>query len=158
MLAFFALGLLLLLVLVAASRWYVDSKPQEIIRVLMWGLLTLGMGIVVWLALSGRLIAALAALPAVLLWLARIFTGLRYARIFDRMMGGANRQHQNRSSNPSTNMSRVDALKVLGLHEGVSAQEIKTAHRRLISHLHPDVGGSDYLAQQINQAKDVLLG
>ncbi|MBL4748188.1 MAG: DnaJ domain-containing protein [Magnetovibrio sp.] len=55
-------------------------------------------------------------------------------------------------------MSRVDALKVLGLHEGVSAQEIKTAHRRLISHLHPDVGGSDYLAQQINQAKDVLLG
>lgn len=54
-------------------------------------------------------------------------------------------------------MSRSEAYQVLGIEPGASDQEIKDAHRRLISNLHPDHGGSSYLAAKINQAKDILL-
>ncbi len=59
---------------------------------------------------------------------------------------------------PKTAMDRDEALQVLGLSDGASRDDIKAAHRKLISGMHPDHGGSDYLAAQINQAKDVLLG
>lgn len=59
---------------------------------------------------------------------------------------------------PRTDMTREEALAVLGLAEGASEQEIKAAHRRLIQRVHPDVGGSADLAARINRAKDVLLG
>lgn len=55
-------------------------------------------------------------------------------------------------------MSRAEALDVLGLDDGASELDIKDAHHRLIDGLHPDHGGSTYLAAKINQAKDALLG
>lgn len=61
-------------------------------------------------------------------------------------------------SGASGTMDRTEALQVLGLEEGATAAEIKAAHHRLIAGLHPDHGGSDYLAAKINEAKDVLLG
>ena len=59
---------------------------------------------------------------------------------------------------PRTDMTREEALAVLGLKEGVTADEIRAAYRRLIQRMHPDVGGSADLAARINRAKDVLLG
>lgn len=60
-------------------------------------------------------------------------------------------------ANGSNQMDRTEALDVLGLHENASRQDIIDAHRRLISSLHPDHGGSSYLAAKINQAKDTLI-
>jgi hypothetical protein len=60
--------------------------------------------------------------------------------------------------NPRVDMTRQEALSVLGLAEGASADDIRAAHRRLIQRVHPDVGGSADLAARINRAKDVLLG
>ena len=56
-----------------------------------------------------------------------------------------------------SDMSRDEALAVLGLGEGATPDEIKAAHRRLIQRVHPDVGGSADLAARINRAKDILL-
>jgi len=57
------------------------------------------------------------------------------------------------------NMSRREALEVLGLSEGASREDIVKAYRNLIRKVHPDsAGGSTYLATKINQAKDALLG
>jgi hypothetical protein len=77
----------------------------------------------------------------------------------DRRLGGDWRKAQRSPPSGSrTDMSREEALAVLGLAEGATAEEIKAAHRRLIQRMHPDVGGSADLAARINRAKDVLLG
>ena len=51
-----------------------------------------------------------------------------------------------------------EARAVLGVEIGATESDIKQAHKTLISQLHPDHGGSDYLAAKINDARSVLLG
>lgn len=54
------------------------------------------------------------------------------------------------------NMTRNEALSTLGLADGASKDEVIAAHRRLIQRLHPDRGGTTYLAALLNRAKDTL--
>jgi hypothetical protein len=67
------------------------------------------------------------------------------------------RQGWHAQAGKGSGMTAAEAYSVLGLKPGASAEEIRSAHRRLMKDFHPDKGGSDYLAIKINQAKDVLL-
>jgi len=72
-----------------------------------------------------------------------------------RQQAGAHGQHP--PSKGSDEVSREEALQILGISSDASEEEIIEAHRRLMQKLHPDRGGSAYLAAKINLAKETLL-
>ncbi|ODT07911.1 MAG: molecular chaperone DnaJ [Mesorhizobium sp. SCN 65-20] len=69
----------------------------------------------------------------------------------------ADRNDGQRVAPGSGAMTKEEAYKILGLEAGAAAADVRKAHRRLIQRLHPDLGGSSFLAARINEAKDVLL-
>ena len=68
--------------------------------------------------------------------------------------------HDSRNRNDTSgfdNMTRQEAYQILGLEPNASQEEIHQAWRRLIKGVHPDSGGSAFLAGKINAARDILL-
>jgi|TARA_B110000261_G_scaffold17791_1_gene17784 hypothetical protein len=71
--------------------------------------------------------------------------------------GGKQESKDNYANRNFSEFSDDEAFKILGLDESASQEEVIKAHKRLMQRLHPDRGGSDYLAAKINTAKDQLI-
>jgi len=113
---------------------------------------------------AGRALEELAPLQVAQLWRDCRFDDPQSARILEAYLDRVHpdwREDMARhdgAAAPREGMSREQALAILGLPADASEDAIRRAHRDLIIKLHPDRGGSSYLAAQINEAKEVLIG
>jgi hypothetical protein len=115
-------------------------------------------------AFAGRELESMSPAEMALLWQDCRFADPRSAQLIEAYLDRAHpswREDLARAqAEPGTAgfMTREEAYEVLGLKPGASEDDIRRAHRELMLKIHPDRGGSSYLAAKINQAKDVLLG
>lgn len=153
-------GLLVVALLWLSMRWYAGARPPAIKRAMIW--IACGLGLLAVLAIgSGRAGAAVPALmgAGAALWRAygikRMIDGWRAGRAGTQAGGG----NAGTSGKPPTagRMTSREAREILGLTAEASLADVKAAHRRLAQQMHPDRGGSSYLAGQINAARDVLI-
>jgi small-conductance mechanosensitive channel len=160
---------LILLIAVAAIAlilWHKikNAKGDERSRMIFWSIVV-SIGVILGLlAVTGHLNIITAAIAGLIALVPRAMQLVKYLPLVSRLykqQGAHARQSQNTRSSPprgKQSMSREQALEVLGLKPGYTKDDVIQAHRRMMQKVHPDRGGSDYLAAQINQAKDVLLG
>jgi hypothetical protein len=143
---------------IGARQWWKKSSLTSAQRGKAVALAVLA--IILVLAVSGKLNPLFAALAAAvpIAWkllavLSRhLPTALKAWHLFNQ-----NATKAGTTNGVATNLDRTEALQILGLDESASRDDIINAHRRLIQKVHPDRGGSDYLAARINLAKDILL-
>ncbi len=145
---------LVLIGVIGYLGWYTTPAWRK--RALR-SILLYGAGIfVLVLVLTGRLPWLFALICAALPWLNRALAAKRAWRIFGKFRK-PEADSRRRGPTPGGSMDVAEAYEVLGLAPGAGRQEIIEAYRKLMHKIHPDRGGSDYLAARINQAREVLL-
>jgi hypothetical protein len=153
------LGGLVLFTLIGGLRAFERASVTSIKMLVAWVAALGGLTLALLLILSGRGGAAIGALV--------MFGPLIWQKIQAARLQSYARQPPSGSApgagtwGPAPSggpMTRQEAYQVLGLRAGASEADIREAHHRLMRRAHPDVGGTEWIATRINQARDILLG
>jgi len=138
-----------------------EQRKKLIMTTIIWSVIA----ILALLAVTGKLNVITAIIASAVAMAPRLLGMLKYLPLAERFYKQAKSGQQSsqqagqqNSSRQSNAMSEEEALAILGLKPGATREDILAAHKRMIQKLHPDRGGSDHLAAQINRAKETLLG
>jgi len=102
--------------------------------------------------------SAIVGVPLMLVGFGALRRGFRAGRAQDRGAHGGYGSSAGAGANAaSAHMSTDEALDILGLEPGADADEVRAAHKALMVKLHPDHGGSAWLAAKLNAAREYLL-
>jgi len=127
---------------------------------------TVGLGavglILLYFFATGRLNGLFAGFGLLVAFVLRLMpTLIRYGPqlhlLWTKFSGAKQSSSHTREAPTSSTMTIAEAYQVLGLQACATEDDIIGAHRKLMQKLHPDRGGSDYLAAKINSAKKILL-
>jgi hypothetical protein len=134
------LALGLALALYALFRFFLKAGPQEIKAAFLTALLAALALAMLFLAVTGRLPAALVLMVALLPFLPGYF-----------------RKKAEDPAPAAARMTRAEALKILGLPSDADTKAVQSAYKNLMKKVHPDQEGSDWMAAKLNEARDFLL-
>ncbi|MBW2939846.1 DnaJ domain-containing protein [Zhongshania sp. CAU 1632] len=135
----------------------VQSKPAKERRAYYVTLVIgLSAAALVLLSLTGRVPWIAGLIGGALPFIRQLALKYAYNKIGASKQQDENSQGQSKPKSNSA-MNRAQALSILGLKADASKDDIIAAHRKLMQKIHPDRGGNDFLASQINDAKDILL-
>ncbi|HNR77682.1 MAG TPA: hypothetical protein PKM48_11170 [Parvularculaceae bacterium] len=144
------LGKIAILFALGAAAWVLwragkGGEARGVFRLKLVGLLAVAA--VLFAAqlfpLALMILVAAGGVTAIELWRERAIRGM------DEMTPGAGAR--------AAPQGVEEAAAVLGVAIDASDETVKSAHKKLIAQLHPDRGGSDYLAAKINDARRVML-
>lgn len=152
------------------KRWQ-KIPPEKRKKFLRQSILWSTAAVVLGLVVAGRAHWLMGVLAALLALAGRAVQLAQYVPLFKKIFdeGQANAGQQsgqansagggtgNQQANQQGSMTRRQAADLLGVDVNASPEEIRMAHKKLMQKIHPDRGGSDALAKQINEAKRLLL-
>jgi len=138
-----------------------SARGDERKKLIFWSIISSVVGVLGILAVTGHLNIITAAIAGLVALLPRVMHLAKYLPFANRLYQQNKQNQQAHTSSPpprsQQNMSKEEAIEVLGLNPDYNKDDVIQAHRRMMQKVHPDRGGSDYLAAQINRAKDTLL-
>ena len=154
---------------IALIVWHKVSKAkgEERKKMVLWSIVGGVFAVLGLLAITGHLNVITAMIAGAVALLPRALQLVKYLPFISKLyqqrgqqQAQNNNQHQqgSQTANGKNSMSVEQAREVLGLKPDCTKEDIIQAHRRMMQKVHPDRGGSNFLASQINTAKDVLLG
>ncbi len=150
---------------IALILWHkiTRTKGAERKKLMLWSLTGIILSILAILAITGHLNLITAVIAGTVALVPRLLQYARYLPILSSLYQkhakpNAQQQSQTPPVRGKQKMSVEEAIAVLALQPGYKKEDVIAAHRSMMQKVHPDRGGSDYLAAQINQAKEVVLG
>jgi glucan phosphoethanolaminetransferase (alkaline phosphatase superfamily) len=162
------LVILITVIAIALILWHKirQSSGKERKQLVLWSIIGGIIAILVLLAATGHLNVITAAIAGIIATLPKLLQFARYLPFINKLykqQGQQYGQHEGQQQGQQAQTGKKtmpveEAMEVLGLKPGYSDEDVIQAHRRMMQKVHPDRGGSDYLAAQINKAKDTLLG